>query len=282
MGLRGARRGPYEIARAGRRAACLAPRLRACAARAPIADVEAVQAHHRGRVRCASARREVENDDFNRLVPRRGARRPTTSWCCAPTRSTCGRRASRFSRPTSSRRSPRTRRSRAKLVALFNARFDPARGARPRGRAARARATRSSAALERGRQRRRGPHPAPVPGADPGHAAHQLLGARRATGARKPLPVVQVRLRRRCPAARAEADVRDLRVLAALRGRPPARRQGRARRPALVRPPRGLPHRGAGPGEGADGEERRDRAGGLQGRLRAEERAAGRPTARRS
>jgi glutamate dehydrogenase len=43
--------------------------------------------------------------------------------------------------------------------------------------------------------------------------------------------------------------------------------QGRPRRPALVRPPRGLPHRGAGPGEGADGEERRDRAGGRQGRL---------------
>ena len=41
------------------------------------------------------------------------------------------------------------------------------------------------------------------------------------------------------------------------------------------RPPRGLPHRGAGPDEGADGEERGHRAGGLQGRLRAEERAAG-------
>ena len=33
------------------------------------------------------------------------------------------------------------------------------------------------------------------------------------------------------------------------------------------RPPRGFPHRGAGPGQGADGEEHRDRAGGQQGRL---------------
>ncbi len=36
---------------------------------------------------------------------------------------------------------------------------------------------------------------------------------------------------------------------------------GGPRRPALVGPPRGLPHRGARPGQGADGEERRDRAG---------------------
>ena len=61
----------------------------------------------------------------------------------------------------------------------------------------------------------------------------------------------------------------------ALRGRSPARRQGRARRPALVRPAGGLPHRGAGPREGADGEEHRHRAGRQQGRVRAEEGAAG-------
>jgi glutamate dehydrogenase len=51
---------------------------------------------------------------------------------------------------------------------------------------------------------------------------------------------------------------------------------GGARRAALVGPAGGLPHRGAGPGEGADGEEHRHRAGGLQGRLRAQEGAAGR------
>ena len=53
----------------------------------------------------------------------------------------------------------------------------------------------------------------------------------------------------------------------ARRGRAPALRPGRPRRPALERPARRLPHRGAGPGEGAAGEERGDRAGRLQGRL---------------
>ena len=92
------------------------------------------------------------------------------------------------------------------------------------------------------------------------------------------LSVVQVRSRQGAGAAGAEAEVRDLRLLAALRGRAPARRQGRARRPALVGPPGGLPHRGAGPDEGADGEEHRDRAGRLEGRLRAQARAeSGRP-----
>ena len=75
--------------------------------------------------------------------------------------------------------------------------------------------------------------------------------------------------------ARAAADVRDLRLLAAGRGRAPARRQGRARRHPLVGPARGLPHRGPRADEGADGQERRDRAGGREGRLRRQA-AAGR------
>ena len=52
--------------------------------------------------------------------------------------------------------------------------------------------------------------------------------------------------------------------------------------PALVRPPRRLPHRGARPGQGADGEEHRDRAGGRQGRLllQAAARDPAGPTAR--
>ncbi len=87
------------------------------------------------------------------------------------------------------------------------------------------------------------------------------------------VPVVQVRSGQGAGPARAEADVRDLRLLAALRGRAPARRPRRARRAALVRPARGLPHRGAGPRQGADGEERRHRPGRLEGRLRAEARA---------
>ena len=75
--------------------------------------------------------------------------------------------------------------------------------------------------------------------------------------------------------ARAAAEVRDLRLLAARRGRAPALRLGRARRPALVRPPRRLPHRDPRPGQGADGEEHRDRAGRREGRLLRQ--AAARP-----
>ena len=62
------------------------------------------------------------------------------------------------------------------------------------------------------------------------------------------------------------------------RGRAPALRQGRPRRPALVRPARGLPHRGPRPGQGADGQERRHRADRRQGRLRRQ--AAARPDRR--
>ena len=81
--------------------------------------------------------------------------------------------------------------------------------------------------------------------------------------------------------ARAAAAVRDLRLLAAGRGRAPAVRRGRPRRAALVRPPRRLPHRGARPGQGADGEEHRDRAGRREGRVLLQAAARPRPTATR-
>ena len=83
------------------------------------------------------------------------------------------------------------------------------------------------------------------------------------------------------PAAAAAAAVRDLRLLPAHGGFPSARRQGRARRHPLVRPPGGFPHRDPRPDEGADGQERRHRADRLEGRLRREEPAA-RRRARRS
>ena len=68
---------------------------------------------------------------------------------------------------------------------------------------------------------------------DPGDAAHQLLPARRR---RRPqaVPVVQARPAGGARPAAAPADVRDLRVLPAGRGRAPALRPGRPRRPALV------------------------------------------------
>ena len=68
----------------------------------------------------------------------------------------------------------------------------------------------------------------------------------------------------------APPDVRDLRVLAARRRRAPARGPGRARRHPLVGPARRLPHRSARADEGAEGEERGDRAVGREGRLRRE------------
>ena len=89
--------------------------------------------------------------------------------------------------------------------------------------------------------------------------------------------VRQPRDRRHAVAAPA---LRDFRLFAARRGHSPALRQGRARRHPLVGPAAGFPHRNSRPGEGAAGEERGDRAGRRQGRLRAEA-AAARVRARR-
>ena len=64
---------------------------------------------------------------------------------------------------------------------------------------------------------------------------------------------------------RAAAQVRDLRLLAPAGGGAPALRPGGARRAALVGPARGLPHRGARPGQGAGGQERGHRPGHTSG-----------------
>ncbi len=75
--------------------------------------------------------------------------------------------------------------------------------------------------------------------------------------------------------ARPAPAVRDLRLLAAGRGRAPALRAGRPRRAALVGPPAGLPHRDPRAGQGPGGEERGDRAGRREGRVRGPQRRAG-------
>ena len=72
----------------------------------------------------------------------------------------------------------------------------------------------------------------------------------------------------------AASSGRGVRLLAARGSHPSARRQGGARRHPLVRPARGFPHRSAGAHEGADGEERRHRAGRFQRRFRGEAPAA--------
>ncbi len=88
----------------------------------------------------------------------------------------------------------------------------------------------------RRREPRRGPHPAQLPERRALDVAHELLPPRR-VGRCACLHVVQARpVAGADPPAPAPA-VRDLRVLAARGGCPPPRRRGRARRPAVVRPP---------------------------------------------
>ncbi len=109
---------------------------------------------------------------------------------------------------------------------------------------------------------------------DPGHAADERLpaGASTATPRSGTRPVLSFKLDPEVipdlplPAA----DVRDLGVLTPGRGRAPAGWAGGPRRAALERPPGGLPHRGARPHEGPDGQERGDHPRRRQGWLRRE------------
>ena len=153
----------------------------------------------------------------------------------------------------------------ADLVELFHARFDPSRDAGDVGRAAR-RGERRGAGTTRGVARRhplarRRPHLPGVPDVDRRHRAHELLPP-------SPGDRLQARPDGDPRPAAAPAASRDLGVRAPGRGGPPPRRRHRPWRPALERPPRGLPHRGARPDEGADGEERRHRADRRKGRVR--------------
>ena len=97
-------------------------------------------------------------------------------------------------------------------------------------------------------------------------------------GAPKPYLSFKLDPRRIPRAARAAAEVRDLRLLPAGGRCASAQRRRRPRRHPLVGSARGLPHRGAGARQGPAGEERGDRAGRLEGRLRAQEAAGGRRT----
>ena len=85
-------------------------------------------------------------------------------------------------------------------------------------------------------QPRRGPDPAQLPVASCGRSCAPTTSSPAPDG--KPHPYLSFKLDSVADpgAAAAEAAVRDLRLLAARRGRPPARRQGRPRRPALVGP----------------------------------------------
>ncbi len=124
----------------------------------------------------------------------------------------------------------------------------------------------------RHRQPGRRSHPALVPGHDPGHRPHQRVQGGRLAA----VPQLQAALRRGARHPQAGAALGDLRLQPGDGGRPPARRLHRPRRHPLERPAGGLPHRDPRPDEGADGEERGDRAHRRQGRVRPQA-AAGRP-----
>ena len=165
-----------------------------------------------------------------------------------------------------------------KLVDFFQIRFDPARERRARRRGwFDHQADREGD--RRRREPRRGPDPAQLPPAHSGDAADELLPARR-RGAGRSRTSRSSSTRRSSPTCRCRGpDVRDLGLLAAHGGRPPARRQGRARRHPLVGSPRGLPHGDPRADEGADGQERRHRPG--RARRAASSSSGRRPTARR-
>ena len=162
------------------------------------------------------------------------------------------------------------------LVNLFEARFDPDRADEPDTTDERVESIEAELAE--------------VSSLDQDSILRSLLVARAGDAAHQRLP----HRRRRTPArrggrqARPEADpgaapapsrVRGVGVLAEGGGRAPALRLGRARWPALVGSPRGLPHRDPRPGQGADGQERGHRPDRREGRLRREEsaRPRGRP-----
>jgi glutamate dehydrogenase len=228
----------------------------------------AIPERARGRDRRGARRRGRER----RVQPadrrcRHGARH--RSCCSAPGSAICARPACPIRWHRGRRAAPRARRWRAALIERFGARTIPARRARTaaiarrrqgdrRGstRSRRSTTTASCGAARRGR----------------GDAAHQRLrpGGEEALAFKLDSP--------RCRASRAGAVARDLGLQPARRGHPSARRPGRARRPALVRPARRFPHRDPRPDEGAARQERGDRADRRQGRLLSQ--AAARPVDR--
>ena len=109
-------------------------------------------------------------------------------------------------------------------------------------------------------------------------AAHQRLRARRPRKRWRSSSTAH-----KVPGLPAPLPWREIWVYSpARRGHPPARRPGRARRPALVRPARRFPHRDPRADEGAARQERGDRADRRQGRLLSQAAAhRPRPTATR-
>ena len=222
-------------------------------------------------------RGELENDGLNGLVLAAGLTRRARSRSSARSPTTCARRGSPFSDAYMERTLIAHPDIATLLVALFDARFDPdAHDAGP----ARARSRpRSSAAIDAVAEPRRGPDPAQLPVRRAGDPAHQLLLPRCGGTAPAAATCRSSSTRRSSRSCRCRA--RSSRSSSTRRGSRASicAAAGRARRAALVGPARGLPHRDPRPDEGADGQERADRAGRLQGRLRGQA-PAGRRRAR--
>ena len=276
MGLRGARRAAVRDRAADGQDPVWIHDFGLRTRRRPDVDRAEVRERLPGGVRARVWRGEVENDGFNRLVLG-----PAST--LAP-----GRRAARLLQvPAADRARPSARRymeqtlaaqpadRRAGCVELFDAPLRP--GARPTARSRGPSELRERLADGARRRSPTSTRTGSCAASSTWSQATLRTNAFQPTPDGEPKPYLSFKLDPAqvptLPAA--AADVRDLRLLAAHRGRPPARRQGRPRRHPLVRPPRGLPHRDPGPDEGADGQERGDRAGGRQGRLRGQA-AAGR------
>src|SRR5712671_833835 len=160
------------------------------------------------------------------------------------------------------------------IVALFQARFDPHLRHRRRALGTRdGHSRRDRGAVQIRCLARRRPHPAPFHQSGAGHHPHQSV-ADRPGRASASGDLLQIRGAQDRGPAGATAALRDFRLFAARRRHSSALRQGGARRPALVRPAAGFPHRDPRPGQGTAGQERRHRAGRRQRRLRAQTPAA--------
>ncbi len=179
-------------------------------------------------------RGEAESDGFNRLVLRAGlsSRKVAVLRAYAKYLRQIG---STFSQSYIEDTLANNGHIAALLLDLFEARFDPDR-TDDRAEAEELLVTSIVAALARGGQPRRGPHPLELPEPHRRDAAHELVPARRI---RQPqaVHVVQARSRAGARPPSASTAVRGVGVLAARRGRAPARWAHRARRHPVVGPP---------------------------------------------
>ena len=238
--------------------------------REALADIDVAEVRDRFQETLAAVwRGEIENDRFNWLVLRAGLRGRDVTVLRAYVKY-LRQVGTTFSRDYMAATLVGNPDVASRLVELFAIRFDPDFDSPRRSRSPRQAGRRRDRGPHRsGREPERGPGAAQPSAAGDGDPADQLLPD--ASRGPRGLPArAQARSAQHPRPAAAAADVRDLRLLPARRGRAPARRAGRPRRAALVGPAGGLPHRDPRAGQGPDRQERRHRAGRRQGRVRRE------------